>query len=326
MSHKLKQESISSFSLQIAALICSKLFTNNEKIDGRSLVSLTRVPQINAFVVKSLLAKWHQEMQKLESPYFDFKHKEVQKALKDFMNVLSNHISIGKTELEPLLTKAIEDTLLFSFEPKLFLIKAHKANPNFLESELKYFKTHTNALNDLSKQGIQNLESQLDKLSYSFDKISAVDFLNQLNAENKLEFLFEKVEEREATPITVTTEPAPTTRKENVYKKVEETPEKPKETLNDKFNTNTSAPTLAKKLQKKVTQPIDKSLTLNERIMFTNSLFRGDKDLLNNALSQIDAANSLSEAVDIALTFNQGWKMDSGEIEAFMEVIERKFN
>ncbi len=196
MSYKLKQESISSFSNQVAAIICSKLFTNNEKVDGRSLVSLTRVPQINAFVVKSLLAQWHQEMQKLESPYFDFKHKEVQKALKDFMNVLSNHISIGKTELEALLAKAIEDTLLFSFEPKPFLLKAFKVNPNFLESELKYFKTHADALNNLSKQGIQNLESQIDKLSNSFDEVSAVNFLNQLNAENKLDFLFEKVEER----------------------------------------------------------------------------------------------------------------------------------
>uniref|UniRef100_UPI0040479F39 hypothetical protein n=2 Tax=Roseivirga sp. TaxID=1964215 RepID=UPI0040479F39 len=326
MSYKLKQESISSFSNQVAAIICSKLFTNNEKVDGRSLVSLTRVPQINAFVVKSLLAQWHQEMQKLESPYFDFKHKEVQKALKDFMNVLSNHISIGKTELEALLAKAIEDTLLFSFEPKPFLLKAFKVNPNFLESELKYFKTHADALNNLSKQGIQNLESQIDKLSNSFDEVSAVNFLNQLNAENKLDFLFEKVEERTAAPLSESREPTSATKKENVYKKVEETSEKPQETLNDKFNTNTSAPTLAAKLQKKVTQPIDKSLTLNERIMFTNSLFKGDKDLLNKALSQIDTANSLSEAVDIALTFNQGWKMDSGEIEAFMEVIERKFN
>ena len=60
--------------------------------------------------------------------------------------------------------------------------------------------------------------------------------------------------------------------------------------------------------------------------MFTNSLFKGNKDLLNEALSQIDTANSLSEAVDIAMTFNQGWKMDSGEIEAFMEAVERKFN
>uniref|UniRef100_UPI004047217F hypothetical protein n=1 Tax=Roseivirga sp. TaxID=1964215 RepID=UPI004047217F len=130
----------------------------------------------------------------------------------------------------------------------------------------------------------------------------------------------------EAAPLSESREPTSATKKENVYKKVEETSEKPQETLNDKFNTNTSAPTLAAKLQKKVTQPIDKSLTLNERIMFTNSLFKGDKDLLNKALSQIDTANSLSEAVDIALTFNQGWKMDSGEIEAFMEVIERKFN
>jgi hypothetical protein len=326
MSYKLKQESISSFSNHVASLICSKLFTNKEKIDGASIVSLTGVRQVNSFVVKELLGKWQMEMQKLESPYFDFKHKEVQKALKDFMNVLSNHISVGKAETELLLAKSIEETVLLTFEPKAYLLQAFKANPNFLESELKYFKTHANALNDLSKQGIQNLESQIDKLSNSFDKISAIDFLNQLNAENKLEFLFDKIEERVAPPITERPESSPTVRKENVYKKAEETSEKPKETLNDKFNANTNAPTLADKLQKKVTKSIEKSLTLNERIMFTNSLFKGNKDLLNEALSQIDTANSLSEAVDIAMTFNQGWKMDSGEIEAFMEAIERKFN
>lgn len=326
MSYKLKQESISSFSNQVASIICSKLFTNKEKIDGPSIVSLTAVRQVNSFMIKELLGKWQMEMQKLESPYFDFTHKDVQKALKDFMNVLSNHISVGKDEVRLLLAKAIEETVLLTFEPKAYLLKAFKANPNFLESELKYFKIHAEALNDLSKQGIQNLESQIDKLSNSFDVISAVDFLNQLNAENKLEFLFNKVEEREAAPIIVTTEATPTVRKENVYKKVEEASEKPKETLNDKFNVNANAPTLADKLQKKVSKSIEKSLTLNERIMFTNSLFKGNKDLLNEALSQIDTANSLSEAVDIAMTFNQGWKMDSGEIEAFMEAVERKFN
>jgi hypothetical protein len=326
MSYKLKQESISSFSNQVAALICSKLFTNKEKIDGSSIVSLTGVRQVNLFVIKELLGKWQMEMQKLESPYFDFSNKEVQKALKDFMNVLSNHISVGKAELELLLAKAIEETVLLTFEPKAYLLKAFKANPNFLESEIKYFKTHATALTDLSKRGIHNLEAQIDKLSNSFDKISAVDFLNQLNAENKLEFLFDKIEERVAAPVAESTEPIPTVRKENVYKKVEEASVQPRETLNDKFNLNTNAPTLADKLQKKVTKSIEKSLTLNERIMFTNSLFKGNKDLLNDALSQIDTANSLSEAVDTAMTFNQGWKMDSGEIEAFMEVIERKFN
>jgi hypothetical protein len=47
---------------------------------------------------------------------------------------------------------------------------------------------------------------------------------------------------------------------------------------------------------------------------------------MSEALSQIDAAASLNEAINIAMTFNEGWKMDSDEIEAFMEAIERKFH
>jgi hypothetical protein len=330
MSYKLKHESISNFSTQVAALICSKLFTNRDKIDGESLTTITKVRQVNSFVVRSLFGKWQEEMQKLKSPYFDFENKEVKKGLNAFMDVLSNHISVGKSHLEPLLVEALEESILLMFDPQTYVKLSVESNPDFLKGDLKYIKCHQKAFKTLSNKEISvlNFDHQMEKNSIEFESMSQIEFLEQIGATDKLELLFSIVESTTASNVTVKNDQNTNTEasKQNRFYKPEEQKDKQAETINDKFNDTANSTTLAEKLQKKVIKSIDKSLSLNERIMFTNSLFKGDKDLMANVMSQIDTANSLSEAVEIAMTFNSGWKMDGDEIEAFMEVIERKFN
>lgn len=327
MSYKLKHESISTFSTQVAALICSKLFIKKEKIDGESLSTVTKVGQVNSFVVRGLFSKWQDEMQKLESPYFDFENKEVKKGLSTFMDLLSNHISISRINLEPLLIEALEESTLLMFDPKTCIKLSVESNPNFLKGDLKYIKCHQQVFKELWTKdvSVSNLEKHLNGLLADFETVSPTDFLDQLNASDKLEMLFTTTE----TP----TKPAPAvdydtveSPKQSLYIKPTEPNKKQVETINDKFNGPSNGTTLAEKLQKTIIKSIDKSLSLNERIMFTNTLFKGDKALMSEALSQIDAAASLNEAINIAMTFNEGWKMDSDEIEAFMEAIERKFH
>lgn len=330
MSYKLKHESISTFSTQVAAQICSKIFTNSEKIDGESITSMTKVRQVNSFVVRSLFSKWQDEMRKLESPYFDFENKEVRKGLNVFMDTLSNHISVGQEHLEPLLVEALEESVLLIFEPKTYLRQSVDIDTNFLKGDLKYIKCHQKSFKELSEKEltINTIGHHVKVLANPFENILPTEFLEELEASSMLDLLFSREEVITEKVVIQVKEKSGQIEEsqQNRYIKPEETKEKATETINDKFNGNSNATTLADKLQKKVIQSIDKSLSLNERIMFTNSLFKGDKELMSEALSQIDTAGSLSEAVDIAMSFNKGWKMDSYEIEAFMEVIERKFN
>ncbi len=70
---------------------------------------------------------------------------------------------------------------------------------------------------------------------------------------------------------------------------------------------------------------IESSLTLNEKFMFQNNLFHGDNTKMKQAFAAIDQAESLQDALNKANTFNDGWDMDSEEVEAFMGVLERRF-
>ena len=106
---------------------------------------------------------------------------------------------------------------------------------------------------------------------------------------------------------------------------VEKKEEKAATTLNDRFEKGNKSQTLAEKLQRKVNKSIEASLTLNEKFMFQNNLFHGDNSRMKQAFAAIDEAESLQEALNKANTFNDGWDMDSEEVEAFMGVLERRF-
>ena len=121
MSYQLRHSEVPSISQKIGESICDKTFQNYTKIDGEQLISLTNSRQVNSFIIRSLFSQWRKEVEKLESPYFDFKHEKVQEALKSFMNVLSNHISIDRAHLQPILVQAIADATYIAFAPRTFL-------------------------------------------------------------------------------------------------------------------------------------------------------------------------------------------------------------
>ena len=59
--------------------------------------------------------------------------------------------------------------------------------------------------------------------------------------------------------------------------------------------------------------------------MFINSLFEGDKGKLSEALSDLELAENHDEAKLKAYKYSENWDMESEEVEAFFEVIERRF-
>ncbi|KYG82167.1 hypothetical protein EV198_2785 [Roseivirga ehrenbergii] len=331
MSYKLKQESISSFSTATAATICTEFFAGKNKISGESIMSLTDVRQVNSFIIEALFTQWQAEMARLRSPYFNYEAEEVQIALKEFMNTLSNHISIGRGHLEPLLSKAIEATILLTFAPKKFLLShwLDVNKENLPKGKLRYIKTYTEGFKlifETAKTPINPayLGNLFDSMSSHFEIPEPIEFLQKLKAEDKLDLLFEK-------EVVNKPAPAPTHTPE-----IEETPEvintvaskheNGKETINDRFNGSTTAPTLAEKLQKSNRQPLEKTLTLNERIMFTKTLFEGNQELMTKVLEELDTANSMDEALAKTQPYNKKWDIEGDEMDAFIQVLKRRFN
>lgn len=338
MIYHLNASAVPTISKQLSRSLCEKSFQNYTKIDGEQLISLTNSRQVNSFIIRSLFNQWKKEVEQLESPYFDFKHEKVKAAVKQFMNVLSNHISIDKEHLEPLLERAISDTILISFAPKAFLtdLLERMEKPQDFKKQFKYIKTNraffqqvVDHLGDFdTKASVLNQYDRLD--TNLLEKTEVPTFMLKLEAENLTKDLFD-LEEEKQTEISSTTsskpggKPEAPTETKPKSRSLGVSEVKQKATLNDTFETTKKGQTLAEKLKHKVTPSIEASLTLNEKFMFQNVLFNGDAAKMREAFQEIDEAQNLDRALEKANAYNQGWDMDSEEVEAFMEVLARKF-
>lgn len=334
MRYKLKHEAVGEISKLIGEEILEQAFQSYTKMGGERLISLTNSRQVNSFIIRSLFNQWRNEVERLESPYFDFNHDLVKEALKEFMNVLSNHISIDKNHLEPLLVQAIEDAIFISFEPKLYLesILNRIDRPQDFKLQMKYIKTNREQFKRLI-EGIGDFDTK-SSIIEAYEKlgdtntelVSADDFLDKLGGTNHLSTLFEVIEEviieepliEEVVEELLTAEPAP-----QVESALNDSDQLT--TINDQFDQPAKGMTLAEKLQRKVNQSIESSLTLNEKFMFQNNLFGGDNARMKEAFSSIDQASDLQDALSRANQYNTDWDMDSEEVEAFMSVLERRF-
>ena len=330
MRYKLKLEVVGEISKSIGSSIAESTFKSYAKLEGERLISLTNSRQVNSFIIRSLFTQWRNEVEKLESPYFDFAHEKVKAALKDFMNVLSNHISIDMCHLQPLLNQAIEDAILISFAPKAYLesILDRIERPQDFKRQFKYikanrdfFKVLVDRIGDFdTKNSILNMFDDLDQTQ--LESTDAEVFLNKLDSIDQLVGLFEVIEEPKVEE-PIMEEP----KEESAVPAISVSgfeEESPGNTINDKFDLPKKL-TLAEKLQKTVNKSIEASLTLNEKFMFQNNLFAGDNGKMKDAFVQIGQAADLPQALSIANNYNNGWDMESEEVEAFMAVLERTF-
>ncbi|HEY4651377.1 MAG TPA: hypothetical protein VIG72_08180, partial [Pontibacter sp.] len=143
MEDKYNQLHLERYSKELANVLCDRHFASHDTINGPQLLHFVPVKQVNLFVIKELLLKWHQEMAHLRSPYFDFENEDVKEALLHFMNVLSRKIKMKRDAFEPLLQKAIYDTFLVvlapaaTLEEKFLRIQEEITLPK-LQENLKY--------------------------------------------------------------------------------------------------------------------------------------------------------------------------------------------
>ena len=147
MENRLNREGIKKYSERFTRAIADQYFEHHEKIAGKEILELQPIRQINLFVIKNLFKEWQKETGKLKSKYFDYKSPEVNTALKEFMNILSRHISISKNDFIPLFQSATEETVLLIFSPYDFYTHILEHNDDSMNMEdlqrvLKYVKVN----------------------------------------------------------------------------------------------------------------------------------------------------------------------------------------
>jgi hypothetical protein len=178
MDEKISLEAISLYGDAYSEKVMKGFFNIKEKITGQELLSLCNVQQVNLFIVRELFRSWKEETRKLKSSYFDYENPEVKDALETFMGILSQHISIGQAHFNPLLKKAVSQTLLVVFDPYDFFSMLISGRNNKLEvasfrEEIKYLK--------VNKAPLERLLQRLDEKNISeISGNEAFAFLDQI--------------------------------------------------------------------------------------------------------------------------------------------------
>ncbi|MDW3197171.1 MAG: hypothetical protein R8G66_32635 [Cytophagales bacterium] len=114
-------EFVKGFKKTFTEQIIHQSFQAKDALSGKELVTLTPSKQLNFLIMKALFQEWQDEMKRLESPYFDYKHPDVKKALVQFMNVLSQHIEVSAATLKDLISKALDEGFVLVTDPAAFV-------------------------------------------------------------------------------------------------------------------------------------------------------------------------------------------------------------
>lgn len=158
MSNKLNLSAVERYSKAYASKVCDEFFAENSSITGKQILSLSNIQQINMLTIKALFDKWQADTQRLRSPFFDFGSAEVQQALKNFMNTVSQHISVKREHFEPLLVDSIGETLVLILEPQTFYKELMRDLPSFRFSQenlvplIKYILINKDVLPKLAEK------------------------------------------------------------------------------------------------------------------------------------------------------------------------------
>lgn len=349
MDEKISLEAIGAYGDAYADKISKSFFSSRNRISGAEILSLCNVPQINMFVVRELMLTWREETKKLKSPYFDYEDAEVKEALKNFMTVLSNHISVSEEYFVPLLKKAVRQTLLVVFNPYDFFSILVTGTNNKIElpqfkDEIRYLKINKAPLarlvEKLEEKGLKELSGNeafaildqileevgftpedLDEhirqfsLTLPLDPASFFPVKERTLPVNEPELLNESQAPRDNKPKPdrkmYVEEPAGT-KDESTFKPI----------LNDRIQP-VSRPAVYNNFQK--INSIKDHLTINQKFMFTKVLFYGDFESFSRTVDELDQLPDVEAAMQYLEKQSVNWDRESKEFHEFMEMVEKRF-
>jgi hypothetical protein len=328
---------IQQYSREFASLVTSGYFVNKSSITGREILEITEIKQVNLLIISDLYSAWQSEIEKAKGPFFNYESREVQEALDNLRNVLSNNILIDKKIFESILAKAAEKTLLLTFSPYEFFISFINSIPGEriylrdLKNERKYIKINFHLfdafLRNLEERKIEH-ESK-NKILAIFNEVcerfsdSPDDPDQIINAFSKiLSFNYKKAYHEKEIISRKTAKKVSSAEASGLVPGRAD-----KKTLLDEF-VNEKTDTLADFLKRKTVESIRKSITINQKFMFVRELFREDESLFNKVINELDNLETLEQAEKyLESNFFAGnqWDRESEPVIEFIEVLQKKF-
>lgn len=324
MENNLNFSAIELYSRKALNPFLEKYF-KGDKVTGQEILLLSPIEQVNLFIIQQLFAKWHEENSKLKSPFFDYKNANVQEALKAFMAKLSQHILVSKEDLTPLVLQAISNAIFYVMAPVQYLEQKYfQSEKKYSAEELKnlfkylkahpklaiYLKEHSDEWGD--KKGSELITLVKTEFGNNYNDIvvenNLAHLLNGVLPVNPSDFHYAEPSKNKSNTLTDNFQPEQLTINDLVVKEQKETP----------LNLHT----------KNKVVDIRSAMSINQKIMFTKSLFNGDNAAFENAMSLADSSDSYEKAVNLiidhySIRFN--WEIDSLEVNELFDLIGRKF-
>ncbi|MFD2203922.1 hypothetical protein [Shivajiella indica] len=339
MSITINEQYLKEYAAKFTGKICDDYYSSKEYMTGQAIVQLSPVTQVNFFIIKALFEAWQMELEKLKSnPYFDYRDITVHEALREFMNVLSRTIKIKRRDFEPLVEKAVSETILLALDPVSYFEKEfdkYEANQlnTYLKDNKKYFKWHVELIENLiDKAGLSrthsayksHLKQNFVRLEENF--VSGEKLLDSFNTVIPLDYQMltkggkpAKTEENISQKTTEESKQNSKAITEEHEKAViaEEKPTKINEVAtNGTLQEGARRQAIGEKaidpgqiwekfesegyaIMKGTIKDLTESVGINQRIMFTKALFDGNPDLLQNALKSINSCSNFSESVQL---------------------------
>lgn len=165
INHSLNFLYLDQYSAELSKLLCDQWFSSKNRIQGQDIKKFTPVRQLNLFLLKGLLDKWRNETERLKSPWFDYSDPEIKEALAQFMNVLSQNISVKREHFEPLLKTSIQNSFRWVLVPFDFFSEEVDA---FCSSSVEVRKIRESGkFLHYNKELYERIWSQLEKMQQS---------------------------------------------------------------------------------------------------------------------------------------------------------------
>lgn len=325
MENKLNQPALEQYATKYSDLLVEKLFTDKEVITGKEIIEEIPSKQIGLFVLFNLYKVWNLEMNQLKSPYFNYGNNEVQLKLDELMNLLSKHISIARQDFYPLLVKSVENTLLLIMSPLKYyeeLVESYDGSaPNMDEvKDLQRFIKINNHMRDALLTAWASGYSGEELFDKAFEGLNEPpeDVTELIEPFNELLLLeienFWLEEESDETG--------------ELIEEDEDNDEVKFETIHTQFAEKGNT-ILADSLGFEESQSSLKSmLTINQKFMFVNDLFDGNKEDFNSVIDFLDTC----ETKDVVLKFihnnyiqRGSWKEGAPQVKEFLALIDKKF-
>lgn len=338
MPDNLNSNALNQYAARFTTTVLNDIYKSQDTISGAILLKLTPVRQVNLGILNRLFEAWKSNAESFRSPYFDFSNDEVKRALEDFMNTASQHISVKRTDLEPLLSESVKEALKLLLTPATYFEEKIRAVPEAeftqerAEQILKYTHIHRGVaeamlgrLTDSGSDSVYQTQavSWLYELKDNADLIDDVDThlmqfadvfpinINEIRIQepgkpqvankNESKSFFDSAfnELEEVAPKTTPPRAEPVSVIIGDIVKKATTVEG--ESLNNRFKVDIPKPSDDKSYGSvpfKV-ESIAASIPLGQRFMFVNQLFDKNSEHFDKAIYELDAVKSFEEAENL---------------------------